>query len=126
MASTTVLHNLDKVELSSFPQAPQKALPRIYPAVPQDDRSLSNTPAPFSPTSPYGEQETKAQGERDLEMSEPGTPPSGEPSILAIEAIPSLTDPPMNKYRFAAVCVQTLLAGLTDSAPGALIPYMEK
>ncbi|KAF2993191.1 hypothetical protein E8E14_000584 [Neopestalotiopsis sp. 37M] len=32
----------------------------------------------------------------------------------------------MNKYRFGALCVQTFLAGLTDSAPGALIPYMEK
>ncbi|KAI0136781.1 major facilitator superfamily transporter [Xylariales sp. AK1849] len=121
MTSTTALQPVDKVELSSFPQAPQKAVPRTYPAVPQDDNpskvsSLSSTAAPSSPTT--------AHGERDIEMSAPGTP--SEPPVPAIEALPSLTNPPMNKYRFSALCVQTFLAGLTDSAPGALIPYMEK
>ena len=123
MTSTTVLQTVDNdtVELSSLPQAPQKAIPRTYPAVPQDDypsevRSLSNTHAPSSPTTSHEEE--------DIETSAPGTP--SEPPVPAVTALPSLTDPPMNKYRMSAVCVQTLLAGLTDSAPGALIPYMEK
>ncbi|OTA58445.1 MFS general substrate transporter [Hypoxylon sp. EC38] len=55
-------------------------------------------------------------------MSTPGTP--AEPPD-AIDVLPSLNDPPMNKYRLAACCFQNFLGGLTDSAPGALIPYME-
>ncbi|KAI1142179.1 MFS general substrate transporter [Hypoxylon sp. FL0543] len=55
-------------------------------------------------------------------MSVPGTP--AEPAD-AVDALPSLNDPPMNKYRLAACCFQNFLGGMTDSAPGALIPYME-
>lgn len=119
----TVLETVNEHELSSFPhiQAPQKAVPRTYPAVPQDETPLKvgspfDTPTPSSPTTSHEE--------RDLEMSRPGTPI--ETSFPPVEALPSLSSHPMNKFRFGAVCAQTLLAGLTDSAPGALIPYMEK
>ncbi|KAI1765534.1 MFS general substrate transporter [Hypoxylon sp. FL1150] len=55
-------------------------------------------------------------------MSVPGTP--AEPAD-AVEVLPSVNDPPKNKFRLAACCFQNFLGGLTDSAPGALIPYME-
>lgn len=63
-------------------------------------------------------------------MSFPGTPtrsPSSATSELdGVIALQSLSDPKMNRFRLAAVCMNNLLGGLNDSAPGALIPYMEK
>ncbi|KAI0439519.1 MFS general substrate transporter [Xylaria telfairii] len=123
----TMFQALVRVESNSLPQAPQRAVSRTYPAVPQRDEDVElrpltkasqpPTPAPSGPVTP--------REERDLEMSAPGSPESPEPTN-AFEVLPSLTDPPMNMYRFIACCAQTLLNGLTDSAPGALIPYMEK
>ncbi|OTB03276.1 hypothetical protein M426DRAFT_60723 [Hypoxylon sp. CI-4A] len=55
-------------------------------------------------------------------MSIPGTP--AEPAD-AVDVLPGLNDPPMNKYRLIACCTQNFMGGLTDAAPGALIPYME-
>ncbi|KAI8961698.1 MFS general substrate transporter [Daldinia sp. FL1419] len=55
-------------------------------------------------------------------MTAPSTP--AEPAD-AFEALPTLNDPPMNKFRLAACCCSNFIGGLTDSAPGALIPYME-
>ena len=40
-------------------------------------------------------------------------------------AVQSLSNPPMNKYRFSSVCLMSLSLGLNDSAVGALIPYVE-
>ncbi|KAI0478091.1 MFS general substrate transporter [Xylaria cf. heliscus] len=126
----TMFQALVRIESNSLPQAPQRAISRTYPAVPQRDEdvelrpltkpSLPPTPAPSGPTTP--------REERDLEMSVPNTPGTPEPAepTNAFEVLPSLTDPPMNKFRFITCCVQTLMNGLTDSAPGALIPYMEK
>ncbi|KAI1111808.1 MFS general substrate transporter [Nemania sp. NC0429] len=135
---------LVQIESNSLPQAPQRAISRTYPAVPQRDDDIEMKPltrpttatglaAPSSPSGPSTPHE-----ERDLLMTAVGT--SGGPEHAGswsnpdadadgnniFEVLPSLTDPPMNKYRYAACCVQTLLSGLTDSAPGALIPYMEK
>lgn len=130
---------LVQIESNSLPQAPQRAISRTYPAVPQRDEDIEMkpltrpavaSPSPSGPSTPHEE--------RDLVMSIPGTPgaperrgswanPDADVDVNNIfEVRPSLTDPPMNKYRYAACCVQTLLSGLTDSAPGALIPYMEK
>ncbi|KAI1775292.1 major facilitator superfamily domain-containing protein [Hypoxylon cercidicola] len=104
-----------------FPERPRRVKSKTYPAVPQQDpieleslrfpRHEAGTSTPNTP-----------REERDLEMSVPGTP--AEPAD-AVEALPSLNDPPKNKFRLAACCFQNFLGGLTDSAPGALIPYME-
>ncbi|KAI1754048.1 MFS general substrate transporter [Xylaria castorea] len=126
----TMFQALVQIESNSLPRAPQRAVSRTYPAVPQRDEdvelrpltkpSLPPTPAPSGPTTP--------REERDLEMSVPNTPgmPESSEPTNAFEILPSLTDPPMNKFRFITCCAQTLLNGLTDSAPGALIPYLEK
>ncbi|KAI1503700.1 major facilitator superfamily domain-containing protein [Biscogniauxia marginata] len=126
---STLFKTLVQVEsnLQSLPQAPQRVVSRTYPAVPQQDgvdaielQALrhprqNGTGTPSGPTTPGDE--------RDIEMSVPGTP--AEPGDVFVEVLPSLTDPPMNKFRFATCCFQNFLGGLTDSAPGALIPYME-
>ncbi|KAI1081818.1 MFS general substrate transporter [Whalleya microplaca] len=130
---STLLHGLVKVESSSkakgnehpFPEAPRKAVPRTYPAVPQQEieieleslRQYRNDARSSVPSTP--------REERDLEMSSPGTPAEPADAFDAVDALPSLTDPPMNRFRLAACCFQNFLGGLTDSAPGALIPYME-
>ena len=120
---------------SQLPATPEPALSREakIPAVPhRGNRSielqdLNSPPAagvaaatapPQGPPTPT----TPASDGWDLENSAPGSP--AEPAD-AFEAQPSLFDPPMNKYRLASCCLMNLLAGFTDSAPGALIPYME-
>jgi hypothetical protein len=42
-----------------------------------------------------------------------------------VEAMPSVWEPYMNRYRLVAMCLGGLINGLNDSAAGALIPSME-
>ncbi|KAI0596311.1 major facilitator superfamily domain-containing protein [Biscogniauxia sp. FL1348] len=128
---STLLKTLVQVESNtqSLPQAPQRVVSRTYPAVPQQQQQYDaielqslRRPRKNGANPPSGA--TTPGDERDVEMSAPGSPPA-EPGDVYIEALPSLTDPPMNRYRFATCCFQSFLGGLTDSAPGALIPYME-
>ena len=58
----------------------------------------------------------------DLEDSLPPTPDQGE----AVEALQTISNPPINKYRVLSACLMNLGNGLNDSAPGAIIPYLEK
>lgn len=107
-----------------LPIAPQRVKSRTYPAVPQQDSieleplrhplndgGISSTPGPATP-----------REEMDVEMSAPGTPVGPTDTF---DALPTLNDPPMNKFRLATCCFLNFVGGLTDSAPGALIPYME-
>ncbi|RYP70382.1 hypothetical protein DL771_005503 [Monosporascus sp. 5C6A] len=111
---------------SQLPTAPERVVSRTYPAVPQrDDEDIElqalqhprNNAMPLDTSTPIARHE-----EGDPEMSAPSTP--AEPAD-AFEALPSFLDPPMNKFRVASCCMINLMGGLTDSAPGALIPYME-
>ncbi|KAI0010966.1 MFS general substrate transporter [Xylariaceae sp. FL0662B] len=125
--SSTLLHSFVEVESNSpsLPEAPQKAVPRTYPAVPQQEVGiqLENLPQSCNDVKPSAP--SPPPEERDLESSFPGTPAEPADVFEAIDILPSLTDPPMNRFRLAACCFQNFLGGLTDSAPGALIPYME-
>jgi MFS family permease len=56
-----------------------------------------------------------------LEASEPPTPTQVDVSRI----VPSFFDPPMNKYRVLAACLIYFGNGMNDSAPGALLPYIE-
>lgn len=58
----------------------------------------------------------------DPERTEPTTPVENE----VVEVAQTLNNPPMNKWRLLSACLMNLGGGLNDSAPGALIPYMEK
>ena len=57
----------------------------------------------------------------DVERSTPPTPttPSG------VDLLQTFTNPPMNKYRMASSTFMNFANGVNDSAPGALIPYLE-
>ncbi|KAF9874666.1 MFS efflux [Colletotrichum karsti] len=121
-----------------LPAAPAKAVPRTYPGAPQreggsielqridtknahrhtDDntKTAGDSKAPSRAQSPA---RTPTTSGSDLEMSRPSTP-------VAIEALQSITEPHMNRFRLAASSLMGLGNGLNDSAPGALIPYMEK
>ncbi|KAJ5921143.1 MFS efflux transporter [Penicillium verhagenii] len=46
--------------------------------------------------------------------------------LVTADVAPSLSNPPRNKWRFLSACMMFLANGLGDSAPGALIPYMEE
>jgi hypothetical protein len=59
----------------------------------------------------------------DLEASRPDA--LGNEHVRETEALQSLSFPPMNKYRMSSVCLKKFGNGLSDSAPGALVPYME-
>ncbi|KAI9893096.1 MAG: hypothetical protein M1814_000643 [Vezdaea aestivalis] len=58
----------------------------------------------------------------DLEGSFPSTPTAHE----AVEIVQTWRQPYMNRFRYLSACLIIFANGLNDSAPGALIPYMEK
>ncbi|KAK3079920.1 hypothetical protein LTS18_003586 [Coniosporium uncinatum] len=72
---------------------------------------------PSVPETPGANHTPKTPNE--LEMSHPSSPRS------VAELVPSFWNPPMNKWRVAACCLAYLGQGLADSAPGALLPYIE-
>jgi fucose permease len=68
----------------------------------------------------------------DIEGSAPDSPPTGEgrntqtAAAGPAEIVPSLSNPPRNRWRLLSACTMYLANGMNDSAPGALIPYIEK
>lgn len=59
---------------------------------------------------------------RDLEQSNPPTPRGNH----AVDLVMSASNPSMNKWRLGANCLTVFTQGIHDSAPGALIPYLEQ
>ncbi|KAI0132085.1 major facilitator superfamily domain-containing protein [Xylariales sp. AK1849] len=120
----SALFSLVQVESlrNKLPDRPERVVSRNYPAVPQDDpvelRSLSRPNRMSSGATTPREEVNRL----DLEMSRPATPTSERE---AVDALQSLSNPSMNRFRLAACCSLNLLGGLNDSAAGALIPYME-
>ncbi|KAL8996838.1 MAG: hypothetical protein Q9169_003740 [Polycauliona sp. 2 TL-2023] len=57
----------------------------------------------------------------ELEMSRPMSAANEQP----VEVMQTLKNPPMNRWRLLSACMMCFGNGLNDSAPGALIPYME-
>lgn len=128
----SMLHNFVEVESkpSSSPrhhepitplQTPAKAVSRTYPGAPQEPESIELRR--LSEDDGRSTEPTTPRAEQDLEMSRPTTPTTPNE---AVEALPSVWDPFMNRFRLAAICCASLVNGLNDSAAGALIPYMEK
>jgi fucose permease len=58
---------------------------------------------------------------RELEQSAPPTPKQEH----AVDIFRSVSSPKMNRWRMAACCLTFFTTGVNDSAPGALIPYLE-
>jgi hypothetical protein len=113
------------------PTAPEKAVPRTYHSVPHsppDNIELDNLQWGARLTGPVeqgGDTPSGAESPavpNDLEMIRSTTPIQENEGF---EAMQSITNPPMNRYRMLAVCMMNFCMGLNDSAPGALIPYVE-
>lgn len=106
------------------PAALRKAPP--LPDVPAGyelDDLTRNRPhdGPFSePPTPSGARTPKSPNE--LEMSRPPSPVADD----AADVVQTLNNPPVNKWRLLSCCCMCFANGLNDSAPGALIPYMER
>lgn len=112
-----------------IPSAPEKARSRVYHSVhsipdPVELDNLQwgtklNGPSESGTASPSGYQTPRYT---DLE-SRPTTPRNVQDSA---DALQSFSNPPMNRFRMVSVCLMNFGNGLSDSAPGALIPYIEK
>ena len=121
-------------ESHTIPIAPQKALERTYHSVPVPQEpnpiELDNLQWSTKPTGPRREPgcDTLPGAQTpmvtDLEMSRPTTPHDNEQD--GVDAVQSFSHPPMNRFRMVSVCLLNFGNGLNDSAPGALIPYIEK
>ncbi|KAK3390730.1 major facilitator superfamily domain-containing protein [Podospora didyma] len=75
---------------------------------------------------------TYAADSTDLESSRPATPlaaygnnSNGNHDGIEVEAMQSIMDPYMNRWRLAAVSLMNFNGGMTDSAPGALLRFLE-
>lgn len=102
--------------------APAKAVPRTYPGAPYEPDNVDQPRRPRSERAPSGITTPRTEND-DVEMSRPASPvPSGETT----EALPSVWDPYMNRFRLLAVCLSNFGNALNDGAAGAIIPYMEK
>lgn len=112
----------EREEASTAPVAPAKAFPRVYHSVPNpiELENLQWGTRLNGPSQPGSGTQTP-RDPTDLEMSRPPTPVNEH----EVDALQSFSYPPMNRYRMLSVCLINLGNGLSDSAPGALIPYME-
>lgn len=122
----------------AVPIAPQKAVAKHYHSVPlphaPDTLELDNIewgarlngPKP-EPKSPSRSGRQTPQTPNDIEMSRPASPRNQEGQEEdGVDVVQTILNPPMNRFRMASVSLLNFANGLSDSAPGALIPYMEK
>jgi hypothetical protein len=112
------------VTVESAPPAMPSSPAKTYHGTPQKQHSLEMPGLQRAATLPSNSSRTPpTDSSKDIEMSRPASPvlPSD-----GVEVLPSITDPYMNWFRFAASCFMQFQNGLNDSAPGALLPYMEK
>lgn len=128
----TMLRSLVELQPTSHPAdsesvapltAPRRVVQRTYPGAPtQENASIAIHSPPghggeYIPNTPR----TEATAD-DLEMRRPASP---GPTADAVDAVMSVWDPSMNRFRLLSLCLCSLGDGLSDSAAGALIPYME-
>jgi hypothetical protein len=108
-----------------MPSAPAKAVPRVYRSMPQKEQSIELQRARQLEIDP-ARSGTATPGDQigDLEMSHAPSPTITADGV-EVEVLPSIWDPYMNRFRFLSTCLMNFQNGLNDSAPGALIPYME-
>lgn len=100
--------------------APPKTLPRSHISGPQRESfDLHNIPVRDGNKSDA----VLPNAANDLEMSRPNSPDS---NVEAVEVVPTIWNPFMNRFRILFGCLAQLGNALSDSAAGALIPYMEK
>lgn len=106
------VEELDDIELPDYGYFNTKRPPN----------SIAVTPGgPQTPTPAVTDYQTPETPNDDLDVSLPPTPRQHDVATI----VPSWSYPVMNKWRVLAACLVYLGNGMNDSAPGALIPYME-
>ena len=104
-------------EMQDLPRSHSKPFPAPSPLELDDFEFGQRYNGPRSgtqtPATPY-------LSEGDL-LSRPSSPRNGE----AVGVVASWSNPPMTKWRVLCACLTYFASGLTDGAPGALIPYIE-
>ncbi|EFX06098.1 major facilitator superfamily transporter [Grosmannia clavigera kw1407] len=121
------------------PTRPAKAISRIYAAVPLKESSAreyeqrSNREA-FDASDLERSRPVTPTGLGDIEDDDPGSPgsPGRNGNGLSgdeadgVEALQSIWDPYMNRFRLATISLINFANGLNDSAAGAVLPYIER
>lgn len=120
----------------NIPVPPQKAKARTYHSVPHSraaspDIELESMQWNTLDTQPPSGAQTPSNETtkffQDAEMRGFSNPNDElEAGNRGVEAMQSWSNPHMNRYRMLSVCLMNFGNGLSDSAPGALIPYIEK
>lgn len=118
----------------SLPLRPQPSLTKSYPAIPQTDSDSTTIELMrfFNQATQNGRGKatsttvTSADAPgHDLEMSRPASPLEAAPNV-GVEAMQSIWDPYMNRFRLLCACLMSLVNGASDAAAGPMLPYMEK
>jgi len=116
-----------KQELRTAPTAPLKAFPRTYHSIaePIELDSIQPASGPHDASISDSFAVSGAQSPLTPGKLESGTisPADGRGEI---DMVQSFSNPPINRFRMLAVSLLSVGNGLGDSAPGALIPYIEK
>ncbi|KAH6608405.1 hypothetical protein Trco_001751 [Trichoderma cornu-damae] len=104
--------------------APEKTYQRSHSGGPFQEQLFDVRKASSSRGDGFSSGEVAPRTEdADLERSRPASPAL---EVDAVEVVPSVWEPHMNRFRLLAVCLANFGNALSDSAAGALIPYMEK
>lgn len=118
--------------MESMPLRPQPSVTKKHPAVPHRDATSLELVAMSRPATHVGGYRSgtatptyqSGSASSDLEMSQPSSPVL--PRDDGVEALQSMWDPYMNRFRLMSACLMNLMNGMSDSASGPVIPYMEK
>ncbi|KAK3378620.1 major facilitator superfamily domain-containing protein [Lasiosphaeria ovina] len=133
----------ERVAQRTHRSAPQRAPPiELKPHLPRTATTSTPTPKTALPSPALTQSSPAASSpdDVDLEMSRPTTPraatPTGDGSStdhphdgggVEVDAmLQSITEPYGNRWRMLAVCLMSFCQGMFDSAPGTLIPAIEK
>ena len=88
-------------------------------------KEIKQPEAAYSPTGSFPSTVDATQASKtpaELEQSQPPTPLGHD----AVNLVPTFWYPRMNRWRYVSACLEYFANGLNDSAPGALIPYIEQ
>ncbi|KAF1814143.1 MFS general substrate transporter [Eremomyces bilateralis CBS 781.70] len=99
-------------ELEFIPNRNPPSIPHT-PYGPPPERENALLSGQISPTTP-----------NDLERNRDSPPNSIQPDAASL--VQTWRTPSVNKWRILACCLEYMGNGMNDSAPGALIPYLEK
>ena len=125
MATSTTTATMLEFEPPSGIVSPPPAVQKAPTAIELDSLTFGTLyNGPQTRTSRYS---GGPQSPNDLESNPPSptSPPAAHARHPPVHAAQSLHSPRANLYRFVNTCMIALAHGLNDSAPGALLPYIE-